>query len=161
MSFEVFKLSNFKNDSVTMTELNKLLENQEHKCYICSDSINLKNEDIIKTPCNHIFHYECLYYSFCQNSKNPHKRYKLREIRQCPYCRHFVQALLPRFKPDLYPYCCKVTCITTTCSAVLKSGRRKGKMCGCSCKPNSIYCGRHRNYQEITEKEDEYYLITS
>ena len=66
MSFEVFKLSNFKNDSVTMTELNKLLENQEHKCYICSDSINLKNEDIIKTPCNHIFHYECLYYSFCQ-----------------------------------------------------------------------------------------------
>ena len=62
-------------DSQTMIELKKQLENQEHNCYICNDSITLKKEDVIRTPCNHIYHFECLYYSFYKNSMNHHKKY--------------------------------------------------------------------------------------
>ena len=157
--FQKYKFQNLKDDSQTMIELKKQLENQEHNCYICNDSIALKKEDIIRTPCNHIYHFECLYYSFYKNSTNHHKKYKLREIRQCPYCRHFIQSLLPKFKPNVYPPCYKVTEDNVYCSAIVKSGKKKGLTCGCACKMGSAFCGRHKNSVEITEKEDEYYLI--
>jgi hypothetical protein len=158
-NFQKVKFSNLKDDSSTMIKLKKQLENQEHNCYICNDSITLKKEDIIRTPCNHIYHFECLYYSFYKNSRNPHKQYKLREIRQCPYCRHFIQSLLPRFKPTLYPCHYKVSANVTNCIAVLKSGKKKGYTCDCLCKPDRLFCGRHRNSIEIAEKDNEYYLI--
>ena len=101
-----------------------------------------------------------MYYSFCKNATNPHKRYKLHEIRQCPYCRSFVNSLLPQFKSYLYPHKYKVSVMSGTCIAVLKSGKRKGAKCNCICKDNSLFCGRHRNSIEISEKEEEYFLIT-
>ena len=158
--FKKYKLSEMVDTSSTITNLKKQLDNQEYTCYICSDVIELGKEDIIRTPCNHIYHYDCMYYSFCQNATNPHKRTKINEIRQCPYCRTFVRSLLPRFKPYLYPPKNKVSVMGGTCIAVLKSGKRKGEKCNCFCKDNSLFCGRHRNSIEISEKEDEYFLIT-
>lgn len=158
--FQKYKFQNLKDDSQTMIELNKQLENQEHNCYICSDSIVLKKEDVIRIPCNHIYHFECLYYSFCKNMTNHHKKYKLKEIRQCPYCRYFIQSLLPKFKTNLYPPRYNVTENNAYCSAVVKSGKRKGLTCGCACKLGSSFCGRHKKLVEIPECEDEYYLIT-
>ena len=158
--FQKYKFQNLKDDSQTMIELKKQLENQEYNCYICNDSITLKEEDIIRTPCNHIYHFECLYYSFYKNSTNQHKRYKLREIRQCPYCRNFIESLLPRFKPSIYKPYNSIMESPTRCIAILKSGKRKGEMCGCMHYPGKLFCGRHKNSVEITEKEDDYYLIT-
>ena len=37
--FQKYKFQNLKDDSQTMIELKKQLENQECKCYICNDSI--------------------------------------------------------------------------------------------------------------------------
>ena len=156
--FQKYNFQNLKDDSQTMIELKKQLDNQEHNCYICNDSIALKKEDVIRTPCNHIYHFECLYYSFCKNSTNQHKRYKLKEIRQCPYCRHFI-SLLPRFKPSIYKPYDIITESPSRCIAILKSGKRKGLTCGCACKMGSSFCGRHKNSVEITEKEDDFYLI--
>ena len=158
--FQKYNFQNLKDDSQTMIELKKQLDNQEYNCYICNDSISLKKEDIIRTPCNHIYHFECLYYSFYKNSTNHHKRYKLREIRQCPYCRNFIKSLLPRFKPSIYKPYDIITETSSRCSAVLKSGKRKGEMCGCMYYPGKLFCGRHKNCVEKTEKEDEYYIIT-
>ena len=158
--FQKLNFQNLKDDSQTMIELKKQLENQEHNCYICNDTITLKKEDIIRTPCNHIYHFECLYYSFYKNSKNQHKKYKLREIRQCPYCRTFIKSLLPRFKPSIYKSYNVITESPSRCIAILKSGKRKGEICGCMNYPDSLFCGRHKNCVEITENEEDYYLIT-
>lgn len=159
--FQKHHFQNLKDNSQIIIELTKYLKNQEYNCYICNDSISLKKEDIIKTPCNHIYHFECLYYSFYKNTQNQHKKYKLREIRQCPYCRSFIQSLLPKFKTDLYPCHHDVNDCKSTCNAIIKSGKKKGNLCGCICKPNSSFCGRHKNSIsiEITEKENEYYII--
>ena len=158
-NFKKYNFQTLKDDSQIMIGLRKQLENQEQNCYICNDTITLRKEDIIRTPCNHIYHYECLYYSFYKNSMNHHKKYKLQEIRQCPYCRHFIKSLLPSLKTTLYPICCKVTENNTTCNAILKSGKRKGLRCDCVCKNGSSFCGRHKNSGELIEKEDDYYFI--
>ena len=69
---------------------------------------------------------------------NHHKKYKLNEIRQCPYCRNFIESLLPRFKPSIYKPCDIITESPSRCIAILnKSGKRKGEMCGCMQKSNS------------------------
>ena len=41
--FQKYKFQNLKDDSQTMIELKKQL-NQEHNCYICNDSITLKKK---------------------------------------------------------------------------------------------------------------------
>lgn len=157
--FQKYNFQNLKDDSQIIIELTEYLKNQENTCYICNDSISLKKEDIIKTPCNHIYHFECLYYSFYKNTQNQHKKHKLHEIRQCPYCRSFIQSLLPTFKIDLYPYRYNVNECKNICGVIIKSGKKKGTKCNCLCKPNSSFCGRHKNSIEIKERDDDYYII--
>ena len=150
-----------KSNTSLPTHINELLKNQEHTCYICNDAIILKEQDILCTPCNHIYHYECIYYTLYKNSLNPHKRYKIRSILECPYCRTYIESSLPRFKTHIYPSIPLVTEIYSKCDVILKSGKKKGQKCGCKTKYNSIFCGRHKNCVERTEKDDEFYFIST
>ena len=36
-----------------------------------------------------------------------------------------------------------------TCIAVIKSGKRKGEICGCKCKNNENMCGRHISKKKV------------
>ena len=36
-----------------------------------------------------------------------------------------------------------------SCIAILKSGKRKGEMCGCRCKKNENMCGRHISKKKV------------
>jgi hypothetical protein len=138
-------------------DVTKLLNNQEHKCYICNTNIELNKHDIILTPCNHLYHYECMYFTFYQNSLNPRKKHKVANIRECPYCRQFVEPLLPIFKINDFPlnyYINYKYDNIITCNAILKTGKNKGNSCGCKVKHllnnvnknTSLYCKRHKNY---------------
>jgi len=133
---------------LTSTEM-ALYERQEGNCYICSDTIELEVHDIIKTPCDHIYHYDCLYYTICENSINPRKKRNLRQIRECPYCRTHIEYYLPIFKTDSYPLVKHVNYTNILlCRAILKSGKRKGEYCDCHVIDNSIFCGRHKNCKQ-------------
>ena len=64
-----------------------IIKNQNNICGICKDELledNKIKEELIKTNCNHIFHFECLEESYKQNIN---KYYEYNKIRQCPYCR--------------------------------------------------------------------------
>jgi hypothetical protein len=150
-------------------------KNQDKKCYICNDEIELFKEDIVASPCGHIFHFDCLYHTFVGNKQNINKNNH--NTRECPYCRYQIKSYLPEYKLELYP---KKTYIHTgyistgnyysyyikkkpiLCSALLKSGKRKGQLCNCktghwesdSNTNNEVkYCGRHKNYKQPIVKE--------
>lgn len=150
---------NFKiHSNYTLTEGDKhLFERQENKCYICSCDLIPDTDDIIKTQCNHIFHYDCLFYTLCANSINPNKKRNIYKIRSCPYCRTFIESPLPIFKPELYKATRHVNIPTNIirCQAILKSGKRKGLKCNCCIKDNNnLFCGKHKNcnkYENETE----------
>ena len=75
-----------------------LLNNQENKCYICNTDLLRNKDDIFKTPCNHFYHYECMYYTTCQDVTNPHKKKHNYDSRECPYCRNIAGLLLKQVK---------------------------------------------------------------
>lgn len=64
-NFESYKIYDF-----SPIKLNKNI------CLICRDNI-LKNQNIIKLQCNHIYHINCIKLWFNQELK-------------CPYCRNYV-----------------------------------------------------------------------
>ena len=131
----------FENDKT-----NKLLQNQEHLCYICSQTFILNDIDesqlIVKTLCNHFFHYNCL------QSALEYSHYGKKE---CPYCRSYTGWLpltsgLP--KKIIHKEFKKKINEKIYCKAVIQSGKKKGTICGC--KANFLYqnlCGRHKNYK--------------
>lgn len=130
--------------------LNKeILDAQLGECYICGDVIDIKEDDLLLTPCNHLFHYDCVYYTF-KNNITINGKYSIRE---CPYCRKKIKSYLPKFKINEYPYIKGVNCAShgqnVTCTAILKSGKKKGMICGCKVNLNTglKYCGRHKNYK--------------
>ena len=139
------------NDEVEILDQNsinmRLYHRQEKKCYICNCEMLLNEEDICQTPCDHLYHYECLYFTFIENEKNINRQDY--EIRECPYCRINIRNYMPPYKLDEYPiaeYIHKNTNLYR-CYAILKSGKKKGNYCNCwNNHPKSKYCGRHKNY---------------
>tara|TARA_B100001094_G_C18175480_1_gene797639 strand:+ start:2287 stop:2820 length:534 start_codon:yes stop_codon:yes gene_type:complete len=144
----------------------KLLTNQEHLCYICSQTfiLNDLNHDqlIIKTSCNHFFHYNCLKMAILNIKSYQNKR-------ECPYCRNNTGWLpLTIGKPIRHihkEYNQSGLPKKLICKAILKSGKKKGQICGC--KGNVNYenkcCGRHKNYvlpitNEIIEEKDKEFI---
>ena len=107
----------------------RLFERQENLCYICSCELDLDTEDIIKTQCDHLYHYDCLYYTLCANKFDRNKKRSPKSILECPYCRSYLNSLLPRFKTKEYKL---ITGININkyelilCNAIFKSGKRKG-----------------------------------
>jgi hypothetical protein len=130
----------------------KLFDRQEHMCYICNCELNLNIEDIIKTPCSHIYHYECFYYTIYANKTNGHKNLNTHNILECPYCRTYIGSYLPIFKTNEYKFINGVNINIfepLLCEEILKSGKRKGEKCGCVVKNTTqntnLCCGRHKN----------------
>ncbi len=128
----------------------QFLNNQQFSCYICSQPfiINDSNHEqlIIKTLCNHFYHYDCLKMSIL-NSKN------FSYPRECPYCRSNTGWLpltldkpIKKVHKEYYNSCLSQPII---CKAILKSGKKKGQICGCKGNPQytNKCCGRHKNYK--------------
>jgi len=147
----------------TLTEEDrKLFERQENLCYICSCELDLNTEDIIKTPCDHLYHYDCLYYTISANKLDRNKRRNPKSVLECPYCRTYLNSVLPKFKTKEYKL---ITGININkhepvlCNAIIKSGNRKGEKCGCVVKnameTGDVLCGRHKK-TNTKIKKDEY-----
>ena len=73
---------------------------------------------------------------------------------KCPYCRNVQKGLLPHRKgfPKIryvnWPP--SLVMKSNLCCAILKSGKRKGEMCGKPCYEK--YCGSHLHYLNQDEK---------
>ncbi len=142
-------------------EIKKQINNQQEICYICCDTLTLnsqeKDEVVIKTKCNHFYHYECLLTSI----KNKPSYYS-NNRQECPYCRSSI-GWLPLLTENQIPvkyahkeYFNNKLKDTILCQAIIQSGKKKGQLCGCKVKIfGSKCCGRHKNYKfpEITEKD--------
>ena len=142
--------------------IQKLLKNQEHLCYICSQTFIIGDLDpsqsIIKTCCNHFFHYDCLKMAI-QNSKTYQNK------RECPYCRKNTGWLpLKNGIPQKYihkEYYQSSLSKNVFCKAIIKSGKKKGQICGCKVNPSlgKPCCGRHKNYifEEVSQENNDYF----
>ena len=96
------------------------------------------------------FNYDCLF----NELKNQRKGNRLETQKtantqiKCPYCRHNHKGILPLYngykKLKYVNWSSSNVKILVKCKAILKSGKRKGKKCGCIVK-NGNYCGRHKN----------------
>ena len=143
-------------------EIEKQLLNQDNMCYICCGDLE---SNIIKTKCGHFYHYDCLKISIMNTKLSYYEK------QECPYCRSNA-GWLPllgdqepirnvhkeyTFKPSM----------NKKCVAIIKSGKKKGMICGCKIKmgsENENLCGRHKNYvipkvenKESLEKEMQEY----
>ena len=109
-------------------------------CDICADP--QKDKFMYRLKCGHSFHYECIMKSFqCDRKTNTN---------QCPLCRQTHGLLpivnaLPRLIYGIhyceYPPPPKPEEIR--CVEILKSGKRKGDVCGSRCMIGMNMCKRH------------------
>ena len=128
------------------TLLNSYLSKNDNEQNVCLISNEELSEDYIKLPCNHSFNYEYIYNEFVNQKEysnfNEIVRLQKNEIK-CPYCRTVHIFKLPynkkyKFKKHIMKE------QSETCVAILKSGKRKGEVCGRKC--NIKLCYIHRNY---------------
>ena len=99
-------------------------------CYIKNDNKKLT------LKCSHIFHMECLIETF-----------KYDKIRNCPYCRSLYPPISCNVNDQFIKgfHKLKVTTDSDKCVAIIKSGKRKGEMCGCKSYVYGLtYCGKHK-----------------
>lgn len=137
---------NILSDSDTQNIFNELLlkslstddvdDNETPKCLISNEMLE---DDHIKLMCNHKFNYKPI-----MNEIRNQKHYSGYETQKlgtwqikCPYCRNVQTGILP-YKNN-YPKIRFVNWpwqhayITETCSAIMKSGKRKNQECGKKC----------------------------
>ena len=119
------------------------LSNQDNMCYICCG--DLEDDVIIKTKCGHFYHYNCLKMSIINGAKSYYNK------QECPYCRSNT-GWLPLIdntpiKNVHLEYNSNIQ-NNYVCKAILKSGKKKGQICGCRGNPlfENKCCGRHKNY---------------
>tara|TARA_B000000565_G_scaffold249794_1_gene221582 strand:+ start:859 stop:1146 length:288 start_codon:yes stop_codon:yes gene_type:complete len=84
-------------------------------CGICCEIIEKSENTILK--CGHNYHYNCIELA-----------YKYSREAKCPYCRQDGGKLVKK---------------KILCSAIIKTGKNKGKQCLCKVIGNSSFCGRH------------------
>ena len=137
------------------------IKKQNNMCGICKDKlldINndeiLCNEELINTNCNHVFHLECLEESYIHNLKKYYQSYKIRE---CPYCRSET-GYIPLIHKNPIKFIHKEYNVEEKikCTAIIKSGKNKGNICGCNIKNinnGNKYCGKHKNYKPPIENK--------
>ena len=122
-------------------------DDDDDECLISGEKLT---GDHIKLKCKHTFNYDFIF-----NEIKQQKKYNDKEISKvkpwelkCPYCRNIQQGVLPWNKN--YPKVNKVNWppkythygqLKHSCTAILKSGKRKGEMCGVS--SWDTLCKRH------------------
>ena len=85
--FEAAKLMNEEKHSKRSFEImnnaffqdNELEDVEEGKCSICIDNMDIKEGNVIKLNCDHMFHVGCMIYN---------RRFRLTH---CPICREFIE----------------------------------------------------------------------
>tara|TARA_Y100000996_G_scaffold324286_1_gene260289 strand:- start:3366 stop:3974 length:609 start_codon:yes stop_codon:yes gene_type:complete len=136
--------------------------NERERCLITGDYLE---EDCIKMKCNHSFNYDAIFNEVkSQKHKNKLNHLETQKLMRgeikCPYCRTVQKGLLP-YRAN-YP---KIRYVnwppilimkSNKCCAILKSGKRKGEMCGKPCYEK--YCGSHMHYlkQKQTSSQKNY-----
>ena len=141
-------------------KIEKLLMNQQNMCYICCCELDKNDCDsnIIKTKCNHLFHYDCLKTSHINKKTLGYNYYTKKE---CPYCRTSTGWLplieeipIKNVHKEFYDANKQSPLL---CKAIIKSGKKKGMMCGCLVKvlTKNNCCGRHKNYVFPVENNSE------
>lgn len=120
-------------------------------------------DDYITLSCKHKFNYLSLLHEIIsQKQKNYLETQYIGSYEiKCPYCRHVHKGVLP-YKEHLYPL--KKTGVnwppskvfkSNHCHAVLKSGKRKGELCGKLCLED--YCPMHfKAIQKQKEKAQKF-----
>jgi hypothetical protein len=128
--------------------LNLVCENKKIDDNFCLISRTQLKEDHIKLVCGHKFNYSDLLNEIINQKKLNHfevQKLKKTQIK-CPYCRNIQNKLLPyneKYKKMKNVNWSGDTKINKHCIAVIKSGKRKGELCGCNAKYGE-YCGRHK-----------------
>jgi hypothetical protein len=123
---------------------------EENVCLISQEPLDSKNK--IQLSCGHTFNLENLFKEIYRQKKviniKETQRLKIFQIK-CPYCRKIHDNLLPYVDgyDKIYgvnspvKYCMYLH----ECSAILKSGKRRGEMCNKKC--NSEFCKVHTKLQ--------------
>jgi hypothetical protein len=138
-----------------LCESDNNIDNEKQTCLISGEDLQ---DDHITLKCNHKFNYVPLV-----NELINQKQYTQLEIInlkqyevKCPYCRSIQQGVIPyneKYNID------KISGVNwppsklykgNTCSAILKSGKRKGLKCSKAC--SGVYCSRHIPKVNITKK---------
>jgi len=132
------------------SNLYKLLEEGEddyENCCLIDGQV--LDKDCIELKCKHTFNYLSLLNEIqSQKKKNLLETQKIKNFEiKCPYCRSVHSGVL-QYKSELFEKKIKGVNWPPTkvlkfksCIALLKSGKRKGEMCGKSCV--SEFCNRH------------------
>ena len=126
------------------------------KCLITGDNLE---HNCIKMTCNHRFNYEAIMNEIkAQKIKKKYNNLETQKLTRseikCPYCRTVQKGLLPHRKgfPKIryvnWPP--TLTMKANICSAILKSGKRKGEKCGKACYEK--FCGSHLYYMNQDTK---------
>tara|TARA_B100001057_G_C22856205_1_gene952762 strand:+ start:637 stop:1269 length:633 start_codon:yes stop_codon:yes gene_type:complete len=124
-------------------------DNEEQRtCLISGDKLE-KNH--IKLSCGHKFNFHNIFNEVikqkCQNNYNETQHLKKHQIK-CPYCRTVQNYLLPQVEGfAIIKYVnspLKYVMMPNKCKQILKSGKRKGEMCGKPCFGD--YCSFHKKY---------------
>ena len=123
---------------------------------ICLISGNPLEENSITLACSHTFNYDPIF-EVAKRQKNFSKleTCKLKKYQlKCPYCRTVQNGILPYRenynKLDGINWPAIRVGKNKKCSAIIKSGKRKGEKCGKSC--CSLYCNRHN--KKTTSKSE-------
>ena len=125
-------------------------EGQQTTCLISGNKLE---ENHVTLNCGHKFNFHNIYNEVikqkCQNNYNETQHLKKYQIK-CPYCRSVQNHLLPQVEGyAIIKYVnapLKYIMMPNKCKAILKSGKRKGEMCGKSCYGN--YCSFHKKIND-------------
>lgn len=124
-------------DVINLLEQEK--EYQKHPesfCEICREpfSDQYSSQQKITLECRHSFHYGCLQQHFFYSRR-----------RHCPYCRHDADFLPLQQGQTPLQYVHREYYQGRKCQAIIKSGKRRGEMCGNNVYKNgAVTCGRHQ-----------------
>mgnify|MGYP001499998453 FL=1 len=137
----------FQNLLLEMLDKEDDYDNEEQRTCLISGNKLEKNH--IKLSCGHKFNFHNIYNEVikqkCQNNYNETQHLKKHQIK-CPYCRTIQNYLLPQVEGfAIIKYVnspLKYVMMPNKCKQILKSGKRKGEMCGKSCFGN--YCSFHK-----------------
>ena len=152
------------NDNTLVNKKNEEYENNKQtNCLITHTKLE---EPYITLNCNHSFNYIPLFREIKRQKEkdNDCKYLKINQIK-CPYCRQIQNKLLPYLEnnshvslvkgvtsPQKYSMYCR------NCDAVIKSGKRKGQVCGKLCMYPHTKCNIHNKVnksQKSSEKTSE------
>ena len=135
--------------------LDKEDDNKENNCLIDGDTLK---ENHIELKCSHKFNYLSLLNEIMiQKKKNHLETHKIKPFQiKCPYCRTIHDGILPYI---LNQFSDKIKGVNwppskvlkfKKCTSVLKSGKRKGEICGISC--FNTLCNRHTTKKIVPQK---------